>query len=105
MLQVKINNVLHNEIEQNVKTQTVEEKIADDLEFKRDKSVAGVRVEWGNKNTPIFLYLEGELRSDELTRIARIVIDRFSEYAPEVKEDKAVRSENIILSGVDEPRL
>jgi hypothetical protein len=104
MLQVKINNVFHEEIDQAVKTQNVEERIADDLEVKLDVSVAGVRVEWGNKNTPIFLYLEGDIRSNKLTRIARIVVERFSKYAPEVKDDTAVNSENILLSGVDEPR-
>lgn len=104
MLQIKIHNVLHDEIDTTVKTQKIEEKIAEDLEFKREKSVAGVRVEWGNTNTPIFLYLEGGIRSNELTRIARIVVERFSKYVPEVREDKAVQSENIILSSVDEPR-
>jgi len=97
MLQLKIHNIYHDETTiQN--PESIEEQILQKVNEIRYINAVNVRIEWGKMNTPIFIDIKGMCRASDFTQIARIAVDQFSEFVPNVQDDQAVQSNNLILN-------
>lgn len=95
MMEIKIHDVLH---ERTDSTPTRVEKRMQKSLNKDYKSynVSDVRIAWGDKNSPIFIQIDGKgVELSEIQSIAREALRIFDTFVDGIDIDKTVREDNI----------
>lgn len=91
MIELKINNVYHNELDK--KPNDIEKYIK---EYIRIGNVEDLNVMWGDTNSSIFVYLDGSSKSlKNYKQIVRDAVNGFSSMVGGVDADKTTRDDNI----------
>ena len=101
MLQLKINDVLHDEYD-NLRVDDLESYIKRWVESSNHSTkVHDVRVASGPRNSPIFLHLDDStFQISNIEAIARDAVRAFSNHVDGVDVSKTIRSDNLIVSSI-----
>jgi hypothetical protein len=95
MIEVKVHNVMHDEFDQTELEFDIEEKLANSS---TRAEISDVRVSWGYKNSPIFVYINEKINMQRLKRAVKEVLRSFSHTVPNVDVRSTVTDSNLRIS-------